>query len=303
LVGALAIRGSFKGPALVALAAPLAVCAIPILDSAAAIVRRKLTGRSIYSTDRGHLHHCLMAALKSNMCVLVLVGLCCAATCGGALIGLYLRSDVIPLGAVLSVVAALAAARLFGHVELHLVASRAKAMGVSLFLRADESEGSQAAHKAAIRLQGSRQWDTLWRSLTEFANKLRLHSINLDVNLPAAQEGYHASWRRRTRRESQELWRTEIPLFAENRVIGRLIVAGERADASACEVIDRLMDLLQPLEHQLVALALSNPEDASAAGSQIPVVDVIQPNGEGELPARAPRPTGALAASAPLSRG
>ena len=55
IVGYLAIAGSVKGPATVALAAPVAVWAIPIFDSAAAILRRRLTGRSIYTTDRGLL--------------------------------------------------------------------------------------------------------------------------------------------------------------------------------------------------------------------------------------------------------
>ena len=57
ILGTLAIRCSLKGPATVALSAPLAVLAIPIFDSSAAILRRWLTGRSLYSPDRGHLHH------------------------------------------------------------------------------------------------------------------------------------------------------------------------------------------------------------------------------------------------------
>ncbi len=34
-----------------------AILIVPLFDSAMAIVRRKLTGRSIYTTDRAHLHH------------------------------------------------------------------------------------------------------------------------------------------------------------------------------------------------------------------------------------------------------
>ena len=60
VLGVLAIRSTLKGPATVALAAPAALMAIPIFDSAAAIARRLLTGRSIYTTDRGHLHHMML---------------------------------------------------------------------------------------------------------------------------------------------------------------------------------------------------------------------------------------------------
>src|SRR5205807_323940 len=59
VVGVLAIESSLKGPATVALAVPAALLVIPIFDTSTAILRRTLTGRSIFTTDRGHLHHCL----------------------------------------------------------------------------------------------------------------------------------------------------------------------------------------------------------------------------------------------------
>src|SRR5262245_26371483 len=60
VIGVLAIQTSLKSPATLVLATPVALLAIPILDTTAAIVRRKLTGRSVYTTDRCHLHHCLL---------------------------------------------------------------------------------------------------------------------------------------------------------------------------------------------------------------------------------------------------
>src|SRR5262249_8496162 len=70
VIGVLAIQSSLKAPATIALVAPLATLAIPIIDTAAAIVRRKLTGRSTYTTDRGHLHHCLLSKGFSSRGVL-----------------------------------------------------------------------------------------------------------------------------------------------------------------------------------------------------------------------------------------
>ena len=55
ILGALAIRSALKGPATVVLSVPTAILAIPIFDVSMAIVRRRLTGRSIYTTDRGSL--------------------------------------------------------------------------------------------------------------------------------------------------------------------------------------------------------------------------------------------------------
>ena len=59
VLGAVALKCSIKDYAAATLIMPTAIWAIPLFDVAMAVVRRKLTGRSIYETDRGHLHHCL----------------------------------------------------------------------------------------------------------------------------------------------------------------------------------------------------------------------------------------------------
>ena len=84
VIGSLAIKSSLKGPATVALAAPVAILAIPILDTTAAIFRRKLTGRSIYTTDRGHLHHCLLRQGFSKVAVLLFVSVFCLLAVAGS---------------------------------------------------------------------------------------------------------------------------------------------------------------------------------------------------------------------------
>ena len=277
VVGALAIRASLKGPATMAMAAPLAVWAIPILDSTAAIIRRKLTGRSIYTTDRGHLHHCLLAVFDGNLKVVGAVALGCAVTCAGALVSVYLKSDTLALLGVVAVAAILVVSRVFGYVELLLVGNRLKSLGRSLL---DPVVSKRAGHtrQEAVRLQGTRHWDLLWTSLTEFAGKLNLSRIRLDVNLPAAQEGYHASWQRTMRCDPQELWTTEIPLFSNNRVIGRLSAAGEVEGASACELVERLMDLLAPFEARLAELAVVGAQASHPAATpfqpELPFVTV-----------------------------
>src|SRR5262249_40778972 len=81
----LAINSSLKGPATVTLAAPVAMLTIPIWDTLAAILRRKLTGRSIYTTDRGHIHHCLQRRGLSTRGALFCLSLFCLVTVFGAL--------------------------------------------------------------------------------------------------------------------------------------------------------------------------------------------------------------------------
>ena len=56
-IGLFAILSSHKGTVFAALTAPLFVLALPILDTALAILRRGLRGLPIFRPDRKHLHH------------------------------------------------------------------------------------------------------------------------------------------------------------------------------------------------------------------------------------------------------
>ncbi|MFN9912725.1 MAG: MraY family glycosyltransferase, partial [Pirellulaceae bacterium] len=87
MLGALALRTSLKGATAISLLGPVAIFAIPFFDSGMAILRRKLTGRSIFSTDRGHIHHSLLRWGVSHRGLLLIVNVACAVTAAGALVG------------------------------------------------------------------------------------------------------------------------------------------------------------------------------------------------------------------------
>jgi len=57
LLGVISLMGVMKTTAAIALAVPLLIMAIPILDTLSAIVRRIRGKRSIQSADKGHVHH------------------------------------------------------------------------------------------------------------------------------------------------------------------------------------------------------------------------------------------------------
>ena len=75
LVGCLTISSSQKGTIFAALTAPLFVLALPILDTALAILRRGLHGLPLFRADRGHIHHRLLeTGLSRRQVVLVAYG-------------------------------------------------------------------------------------------------------------------------------------------------------------------------------------------------------------------------------------
>jgi UDP-GlcNAc:undecaprenyl-phosphate/decaprenyl-phosphate GlcNAc-1-phosphate transferase len=59
-LAALSVLSVAKGAVVVALVVPVAALAIPIFDTAWAILRRRLRGQSIATPDTGHLHHRLL---------------------------------------------------------------------------------------------------------------------------------------------------------------------------------------------------------------------------------------------------
>jgi UDP-GlcNAc:undecaprenyl-phosphate GlcNAc-1-phosphate transferase len=260
----LAIGGSMKGPATVAMAAPLAIWALPIIDSMAAITRRKLTGRSIYATDRGHLHHRLMSLYGKNSRVLAVVAVCCAVTCAGALISTFMNNDLAAILAVVSVLLMLVATQAFGHVEFLLVIARLKSLVLMKFCKSIPREYS-------FRLQGSHDWNMMWQSVIEFAEKFDLVEVKIDLNLAAIQEGFHATWRRPSASEKQERWSTDVPLFVEKHLVGRIWMSGVRsAGMTSCETIQQFLEILEPLEAEIVAQA-SNPDSRKNPSSPLPV--------------------------------
>jgi UDP-GlcNAc:undecaprenyl-phosphate GlcNAc-1-phosphate transferase len=220
-IGSLAIRCSLKGPATVALAAPAALLILPILDTSAAVIRRKLTGRSIFTTDRGHLHHCLLRLGLSRARILLLVSGLCLLTVLGALGSVAYRNEGLALLSAAAVVFILVASGLFGCAEVMLMAKSFRDYAGSMI-------GTRVGRGLEVRLQGSAAWGELWQRLTESADRLRLRSISLDVNAPAHHEGYHARWRHPADKFGEEpnCWSAVILLTAWGQTIGQVAVTG-----------------------------------------------------------------------------
>lgn len=268
-VGALAIRSSLKGPATIALVAPTALLAIPVLDVSVAIVRRKLMGRSLASADRGHLHHRLMqTGLGTRGTVLVIV-LLCAVTGVGAIVSEWLDNDLLAIVAVAIVVLMLGLSRLFGHHEFLLLVRRAKHIVMSLVPSAGRA--GMRRGEVQIRLEGSGQWDELWKTLIEFAEQFDLSSVELHVHLPAMREEYRASWRRTSPPQETDLWTSDIPLLTDKLAVGRLRVTGRCRYGSVCLWMSDLIAGLKPFEDQmldLIAQATEQEADSEEQGAE-----------------------------------
>ena len=62
----------FKSSTFITLGLPILLCAVPIVDTLSAIVRRKLSGKRFDEADKNHLHHVLMRRFGHRNTVLIL---------------------------------------------------------------------------------------------------------------------------------------------------------------------------------------------------------------------------------------
>lgn len=70
------ILGMAKGYTLIAIAAPLIVCGVPVFDMLFAIIRRLIRHQKLTAPDKGHIHHRLLKhGFSQRQAVLILYGL------------------------------------------------------------------------------------------------------------------------------------------------------------------------------------------------------------------------------------
>ncbi|MEC9092116.1 MAG: MraY family glycosyltransferase [Planctomycetota bacterium] len=252
ILASLAVQSYLKEPMIYICFAPLAMLFIPILDSATAFARRLTTGRSIYSADRGHLHHLLLRHGLSNRGMVVFVGGLTLVTAVGAVLTVVLDDPSFSIVGVLAVILFLVSAKVFGFAELKLLCSRAFRFGRSFVIPKNSSTSAQSM---SVQLQGSKEWGKLWDAITEFAEQRNFHRIKLDLNLPWLHESFHADWKRPTEADSEELWQTRLPLAANGRVYGRMEISGAVTNESVYLALMLMADMLETMEPAIAKLA------------------------------------------------
>jgi len=281
VLGWLAVRSTLKGQAVSLYAAPLAVWTIPLLDTLMAVLRRKLTGRSIYATDRGHIHHRMLTHGLTPRQTVSLIGGLCLITSLGAVLSLYFQREWLGWAGILIVFGLLVGSRLFGHVELLLLNSKMMGFGRALVKWGDNRRSNQTSQQ----LQGKLQWEEkIWIALIESAERFGIKQLKLNLYLPHLHEDFHASWKAPNQDPTQQQWRLQLPLTTSEMIIGTLDVIGIQSPHRAASAqLTEFLDFLEPLESQLASLlALPIGAPAVTRSAHIPA-PVSSTNGIGAL--------------------
>ncbi len=242
-----AIQSSTKSQATFALAAPVALLVIPIMDTSLAIFRRKLTGRSIYDTDRGHFHHCLLhSGITPRQVVLIVAGLT-TVTSLSAFASIWIGLDLLSLMAIGLVLAVLIRFRLYGRGEIALIWLR-------IWRRI---RGTRTAMNSSVQIQGSRNWEKTWNSIIDFAQRRELLAVKLTLSLPWLHEAFHGRWGDSAAQRFHSNWRWTVPLYVQGRLAGWLDLVGAKRD-EVFEFSHVYAEFVREVETELTVIAADN---------------------------------------------
>jgi UDP-GlcNAc:undecaprenyl-phosphate/decaprenyl-phosphate GlcNAc-1-phosphate transferase len=212
VIAALSISTNSKTTATVALATPVVALGLPIADTLFAMIRRAIRGLPMFTADREHIHHRLLAAgFTHRQAVLLLYGACCvfalAALINAAANGLQ---SAVLLVVLLIVVAALA--RRLGYLRLAVdfLAKRKR----NLALR-------DRVKRAAATLRSARSAREVWDAVRDFGRALGASRFALRLS---SAEGETFEWTPESPPRALTSFQATFPLSADGRDLGAIDV-------------------------------------------------------------------------------
>ncbi len=240
VLGILAIQGSLKTAATLSITAPAVVMTIPLLDTALAILRRKLTGQRFDTPDRGHIHHRLLDRGLSAWQALCIIGSLCLATGAAAAAATIFRSDTLAWVITLALVVVMIRLRTFGHHEVSLVKTQTASLlsrcAVGLLLSVDP--------------RGRRKAETLgfeqaWSAIAAEAARSQARQLTMTLSIAGQRRAWH-DWRAEPSPALESGgWSMELAFGDEADVCCRLAVSGQHALGPAAWQMWQLTELLR----------------------------------------------------------
>lgn len=190
LLGCFGAVWSEKSTTLLGLTAPLLVLAVPILDVAIAVARRFLRGRPIFSADRAHIHHKLLAlGLAPRNVGLVIYGICGIGAAASVLVTIC-HDRYRGFALVLVCLAAWLGLQYLGYSEFNIV-GRMVFGGVFRSMLSAQLALEQFEHEIREKRSYQQCWDSLCRACPQFGFSGALSDIDDAVH----RWGFDAGWR------------------------------------------------------------------------------------------------------------
>jgi UDP-GlcNAc:undecaprenyl-phosphate GlcNAc-1-phosphate transferase len=178
-IGVFAIEGSHKGEVMAALAAPLFVLVLPILDTGLAILRRGLRGLPLFRPDRRHLHHHLLDTGMSHRKVVLTFYSVTLVFLAMGIAAYWSRGNLVPVLLGLTVLIVLLGAGRFRFSRRWFAIGRM--VENSLNMRREIEYAVCLSRWLALEGGRQRGVENLWETLVIIADKLEFHKVKLTL--------------------------------------------------------------------------------------------------------------------------
>jgi UDP-GlcNAc:undecaprenyl-phosphate/decaprenyl-phosphate GlcNAc-1-phosphate transferase len=225
VLAAVAVRGSMKSSAAIAVAAPLMALAVPILDAGIAVFRRLVRGDDLFQADGDHIHHRLLRmGLTPRRAVAVMYGV--AAAFGAlSLLTMTSRGQIVGVVIITSSVVTWIGVHQLGYAEFaeiqrslrYGVNNQRKAMGNNVYLAA-----------LAQRFREAPDTEQLGAMLAEAMARLQFQSLEITFEDGAAAPGVIVAFKRLNRRSSelrtQPVCTWHVPVIGEGRILATIVL-------------------------------------------------------------------------------
>ena len=205
LLGCFGVLWSHKSVTLVGLTAPLIALALPLLDTAIAVVRRFLRGKPLFAADRGHIHHRLVdRGWTPRRAVVALYGFCGVFATMSLL--LTTRSRMTGVVLVLFVATTWLGVQNLGYVELSTAGRVMRQRGLRKMLGAEIT-----LREMQLELESAEAGADVWAAVRKGAQKLGFCSATLMYQGKEFTESFAEQFER-------ESWTLSVPLGGHGRL-------------------------------------------------------------------------------------
>lgn len=271
MVGGLALLGSQKAGAAVALFIPIVALGLPILDTSLAIARRWARRLPLSAADRQHIHHVLLSWGLTQRQVVVMLYVTCIILGGAALVVAAGHDEMILLVLGALGIIAFVSIRVLGGLRVSDLWSR---FSGELRRRHQSAEARTSVQKAIARMRTAASPGAVWEALST-----GLESIDLDFAafrlLGVPKSGPRIlTWsnheNRVVNREAlgPDSWSAKLRVQSNGHLFGELEVGKTIQDspllADAPELVDRLRNEMA-LQIERLFLSSVGPPDSSSA--------------------------------------
>jgi UDP-GlcNAc:undecaprenyl-phosphate GlcNAc-1-phosphate transferase len=247
VLATLMLRASVASDRTISICGAFAIVLIPAVDSFFAIIRRVNSGRTIFSPDRGHIHHLLAAKFSSGYVVLLILSLLIIPGCVAAVLGTYYRNDLIPALISLGVLCIAIVTDLFGRRELFILLGRIKGRFRKLFNKQKYlSKNGEIYH-----IQGKGPWRQMWNRIIPILHNYPCRCLQLDINIPCKHEDFFGEWENVTKKHLFEGKSVicSIPLIVDEKHIGTLRIFYDNQKENRNELLDLTIKLSEICEN------------------------------------------------------